>query len=74
VRQLRAAIARLERGGALDTIEREIAPSGLAEEQLSALCSTPARSRPARQPTFHGSPSGLQSETRSSPLIGIYRY
>ena len=39
MRQLRAAIAgRLERGDALDTVERElIAPSGLAEEQQSAL-------------------------------------
>jgi hypothetical protein len=39
MRQLRAAIARrLERGDTLETVERElIAPSGLAEEQQSAL-------------------------------------
>ena len=39
MRQLRAAItALLERGDTLDTVERElIAPSGLPEEQQSAL-------------------------------------
>ncbi len=78
MRQLRVAIARrLERGDALDAVERElIAPSGLAEEQQSALW-VYAWSHPER-------PALSQCQPRLSvwaalgnallTLIGIYRY
>ena len=68
-RQLQAAIAaRLERGDTLDTVERElIAPSGLPEEQQSALWlyawSCPERRAAAARDLR----SGRRSETRSSP-------
>jgi hypothetical protein len=76
VRQLRAAIARrLERGDTLDTVERElIAPSGLAEEQQSALWlyawshpKCPAASQP-RLSVWAALGSALLT------LIGIYRH
>ena len=78
MRQLRAAIAgRLDRGDALDTVERElIAPSRLAEEQQSVLWLY-AWSHPQR-------PALSQCQPRLSvwaalgeallTLIGIYRY
>ena len=78
VRQLRAAIARrLERGDALDTVERElIAPSGLAEEQQSALWLY-AWSLPKRPALSHCQPrlsvwAALGNALLT--LIGIYRY
>jgi len=76
MRQLRAAIARrLERGDPLDTVERElIAPSGLAEEQQSALWlyawsdpKCPAASQP-RLSVWAALGNALLT------LIGIYRY
>jgi hypothetical protein len=76
VRQLRAAIARrLERGDTLDTVERElIAPSGLTEEQQSALWlyawshpKCPAASQ-RRLSVWAALGNALLT------LIGIYRY
>jgi hypothetical protein len=76
MRQLLAAIARrLDRGDTLDTVERElIAPSGLAEEQQSALWlyawshpKCPAASQP-RFPVWAALGNALLT------LIGIYRY
>lgn len=76
MRQLRAAIARrLERGDTLDTVERElIAPSGLAEEQQSALWlyawshpRCPAASQP-RLSVWAALGNALVT------LIGIYRH
>ena len=78
MRQLRAAIAtRLERGDTLDTVERElIVPSGLPEEQQSALW-VYAWSHPKR-------PALSQCQPRLSvwaavgsallTLVGIYRH
>lgn len=76
MRRLRAAIAtRFERGDMLDTIERElIAPSGLSEEQQSALWlyawSCPER-RAASQPRL--SVWTALANALLTP-IGIYRY
>lgn len=75
MRQLLAAIAtRLERGDTLDAVERElIAPSGLSEEEQSALWLY-AWSHPPRQAT---SQVGLSVSAALGnallTLIGIYR-
>ncbi|HYB26227.1 MAG TPA: hypothetical protein VEF89_06420 [Solirubrobacteraceae bacterium] len=68
-RPLQAAIAaRLDRGDTLDTVERElIAPSGLPEEQQSALWLYAWSCQSAGQPLPRDLRSGRRSETRSSP-------
>jgi hypothetical protein len=78
MRQLQAAIAtRLERGDTLDTVERElIVPSGLPEEQQSALW-VYAWSLPKR-PALNQCPPPLSVWAALGnallTLIGIYRY
>ena len=78
VRQLRAAIAtRLERGDTLETVERElIVPSGLPEEQQSALWLY-AWSHPTRPALSLCQPrlsvwAALGNALLT--LVGIYRY
>jgi hypothetical protein len=76
--QLRAAIAtRLERGDTLDIIDRQlIAPSGLPEEQQSALWLY-AWSHPKRTSTATPPPRlTLWAALRNAllTLIGIYHY
>ena len=76
MRQLRASIrTRLGHGDALDTIERElIAPSGLSEEEQSALWLY-AWSQPARQATSQPEPSVRAALGNALlTLIGICRY
>ncbi|HYB25482.1 MAG TPA: hypothetical protein VEF89_02590 [Solirubrobacteraceae bacterium] len=75
-RQLRAAIAtRLERGDTLDTVERElIAPSGLSEEQRSALwlyAWSHPNHRAVSQPRL---PVWAALGKALLTLIGLYRY
>jgi len=76
--QLRAAIAmRLERGDTLDTVERElIVPSGLPEEQQSALW-VYAWSHPKRPPLSQCQPRLSVWAVLGNALltlVGIYRY
>jgi len=76
VRQLRAAIAtRLECGDTLETVERElIAPSGLSEEQQSALW-VYAWSHPKRRPATAPRLSVWAALGNALlTVIGIYRY
>jgi len=76
IRQLQAAIAtRLERGDTLDTVERAlIAPSGLPEEEQSALWIY-AWSHPKRPPataTRHSLYVAVGNALLT--LMGFYRY
>ena len=74
LRELRASIAtRLERGETLDTIERElIAPSGLPEEEQSALWLY-AWSQPKRPPAPQRSVRSALGDALLT-LIGICRH
>ena len=76
MRTLQAAIAtRLERGNTLETVERElIVPSGLSEEQQSALW-VYAWSHPKRPLLTAPRLSGWTALGNSLlTLIGIYRH
>ena len=76
MRRLRAAIAtRFERGDMLDTIERElIAPSGLSEEEQSALWLY-AWSHPTRRATSQAALSVSAALANALlSLVGIYRH
>ena len=76
MRQLLAAIAtRLARGDTLDLVERElIAPSGLSEEEQSALWLY-AWSHPTRRATSQPALSVRAALGNALlTLVGIYRY
>ena len=76
MQQLRATIAtQLDRGDTLDTVERQlIVPSGLSEEQQSALW-VYAWSHPQRPPVIASRPSVWAALGNALlTLVGIYRY